>query len=241
MARKSGGKVRIKQIGPKGGAAAANPMADLAISPEDMIHLPPKQDSNTTHVWPMNQTFSVDYKRFITIYPTYLDSEKTTKQGRRISKTDAVPDPAVTEISEVLQKFNIRHVIQPFKGYSRDIESRWYNPGRVLVDMDDGVPLKLGLALSFDENSDSDDDIPILDMEEEGLKVTKKQLCREIAKRIPGMASRIQRLVEKERKEEEEKKKAKEATTVKRRNQGRVPKDNVNNKKNNRKKKGNKK
>jgi len=111
----------------------------------------------------------------------------------------------VTDISEVLQKFNIRHVIQPFKGYPRDIESRWDNPGRVLVDMDDGVPLKLGLALQFDENSDSDDEIPILDMEEDDLKVTKKQLCREIAKRLPGIASRIQRLAEEKRKAEDAK------------------------------------
>jgi len=207
---KNRGGVRIKQIGPKGGGAA-NPMADLTIPPEEMIHLPPKQDPNTTHVWPVNQTFSLDYKRFTTIYPTYLDAEKSTKRGRRISKSDAVDKPLVTEISEVLQKFNIRHVIQPFKGYPRDIESRWYNPGRVLVDMDDGVPLKLGLALKFDENSDSDDEIPILDMEEDDLKVTKKQLCREIAKRLPGIGSRIQRLAEEKRQAEEDKKKALEA------------------------------
>jgi len=201
-----GGRVRIKQHGPKGGGAAAlNPMADLAIPPEEMIHLPPKHDPNTTHVWPMTQTFSLDYKRFTTIYPTYLDSKKSTKQGRRIAIADAVEKPFVTDISEVLQKFNIRHVIQPFKGYPRDIESRWDNPGRVLVDMNDGVPLKLGLALQFDENSDSDDEIPILDMEEDDLKVTKKQLCREIAKRLPGIASRIQRLAEEKRKAEDAK------------------------------------
>merc|ERR1719148_7947 len=97
---KKGGGVRIRQLGPKGGSAALNPMADFAIPPEDMIHLPPKQDSKMTHVWPLRETFTMDYKRFAIIYPTYLDSTKTTGQGRRISQADAVPNPAVTEISE---------------------------------------------------------------------------------------------------------------------------------------------
>ena len=85
--------------------------------------------------------------------------------------------------------------------------------------MDDGVPLKLGLALQFDENSDSDDEIPILDMEEDDLKVTKKQLCREIAKRLPGIASRIQRLAEEKRKAEDAKE-AQRKKTLKPRQKG---------------------
>ena len=56
MGKKAGGRVRIKQLGPKGGGAAGlNPMTDLVIPPEEMIHLPPKQDSNTTHVYPMSK------------------------------------------------------------------------------------------------------------------------------------------------------------------------------------------
>ena len=57
MGKKSGGRVRVKQIGKPAGAAGLNPMADLAIPPEEMIHLPPKQDSNTTHVWPISKWF----------------------------------------------------------------------------------------------------------------------------------------------------------------------------------------
>ena len=34
----------------------------------------------------------------------------------------------------MLQSLRLRHVIEPHKGYSRDVESRWYNLGRVLVD-----------------------------------------------------------------------------------------------------------
>lgn len=218
MPKKSGGRVRIKQMGPKGGASAAalNPMADLAIPPEEMIHLPPKQDSKTTHFYPMTQTFTMDYSKFSAIYPTYLDSKKSVKHGRRLGVSDSVDTPTVEDISVVLQACNIRHVIQPFKGYPRDMDSRWYNPGRVLVDMDDQVGLKLGIAL-IDKNDGSienedDDDVPELDMDEDGnIPITKKQLCRELAKRIPKLPSRIRRLVEEKKREEEERKKAKEA------------------------------
>jgi len=205
-------RVRLKQLGPKGGSAAAlNPMADFAIPPEEMIHLPPKMDSKTTRVWPMMEVLTMKYDQFTVIYPTYLDSTKTAKLGRRISRSDAVPNPAVEDISAVLQTCNIRHAIQPYKGYPRDVESRWYNPGRVLVDINNDVALKLGLGLEGNSNNsvgDDEDDIPILDMGGDTMTVTKKQLCREIAKRIPKMPSRIRRLVEEKKKEEEEKKKA---------------------------------
>jgi signal recognition particle subunit SRP19 len=45
----------------------------------------------------------MDYKRFSCIYPTYMDSEKTVKQGRRIAAKDAVPNPTVIDIGQALQ------------------------------------------------------------------------------------------------------------------------------------------
>lgn len=55
MGKKGGGRVRVKQIGPKGGMPT-NPLADLAIPPEEMIHLPPKPDSNSGFlIWPMSK------------------------------------------------------------------------------------------------------------------------------------------------------------------------------------------
>eukprot|EP00568_Trieres_chinensis_P011422 CAMPEP_0183308200 /NCGR_PEP_ID=MMETSP0160_2-20130417/20385_1 /TAXON_ID=2839 ORGANISM="Odontella Sinensis, Strain Grunow 1884" /NCGR_SAMPLE_ID=MMETSP0160_2 /ASSEMBLY_ACC=CAM_ASM_000250 /LENGTH=136 /DNA_ID=CAMNT_0025471985 /DNA_START=35 /DNA_END=441 /DNA_ORIENTATION=+ len=133
---KKGGKVRVKQVGPK---APVNPLADLVVPPEEMIHLPPKPDSNITHIWPMSETFTMDYKQFHAIYPTYLDATKTVKLGRRIAASDAVPDPSVQEIGEALRAMNVRHAVQPYKGYPRDAESRWDNPGRVLVDLGDAA------------------------------------------------------------------------------------------------------
>eukprot|EP00544_Gedaniella_sp_CCMP2646_P006265 CAMPEP_0202480480 /NCGR_PEP_ID=MMETSP1361-20130828/454_1 /ASSEMBLY_ACC=CAM_ASM_000849 /TAXON_ID=210615 /ORGANISM="Staurosira complex sp., Strain CCMP2646" /LENGTH=214 /DNA_ID=CAMNT_0049107919 /DNA_START=11 /DNA_END=655 /DNA_ORIENTATION=+ len=185
MGKKSGGRVRVKQVGPK---APVNPLDALSIPPEEMITFPVKPDTNVSQIWPMNETFTMDYKRFSCIYPTYMDSEKTVKQGRRIAAKDAVPNPTVIDIGQALQIMGIRHVVQPYKGYSRDVESQWDNLGRVLVDMEQPTP----------EIYDADDD-NIMD----DAKKSKKKLLKEIAKLLPSLPSRIQRL-EKEKKELEE-------------------------------------
>lgn len=46
----------MKQVGPKMPANMTNPLADLAIPPEDMIHLPVQPDSNSGFLfWPMSE------------------------------------------------------------------------------------------------------------------------------------------------------------------------------------------
>lgn len=79
----------------------------------------------------------MDPSGFQCIYPSYLDSTKSVSKGRRIGAEKAVPNPTVSDISQVLQTLNIRHVLQPNKGYSRDIETLWDNPGRVLFEPTD--------------------------------------------------------------------------------------------------------
>ena len=194
--------MRIKQVGPKGPQGGLNPLADLAIPPEEMIHLPPKMDSSINHFYPMSETFTMQYKNFPCIWPTYIDSSKTGKEGRRIGKEDAVEGPTVHEISEVLQSVGVRHVIQPYKGYSRDTESRWYNQGRVLYDLE-----QLNLKGALEEAVVEEGDVPNLEMED----MNQKQVWREIAKRIPSMPGRIRRLADEKKAEEEAKKKAREA------------------------------
>lgn len=76
----------------------------------------------------------MDPTGFQCIYPSYLDATKTVKQGRRIGSEKAVPAPTVSDISQVLQTLNIRHVLQPNKGYSRDPETLWDNPGRIIFE-----------------------------------------------------------------------------------------------------------
>lgn len=141
MGKKRAGAVRVKQMGPKGGVPK-NPMdmmptmEDFAIQPEDQIHLPPTPDRAYSIVWPIQETFSMKTDTgFQIIYPSYMDADKTVKLGRRLAKEKAVPKPTVSDISLALQALNVRHVLQPYKGYSRDPTTLWENPGRVVVDM----------------------------------------------------------------------------------------------------------
>lgn len=76
----------------------------------------------------------MDPSNFFIIYPSYLDSSKTMKQGRRIGVEKAVDTPTAQDLSDALASLNVRHVQQPNKGYSRDQTTLWDNPGRVKVD-----------------------------------------------------------------------------------------------------------
>lgn len=55
---------------------------------------------------------SLDYSRFLIIWPNYINSNKTLVEGRRISKEAACPDPLVSEMSEICQHFRLRHVVE---------------------------------------------------------------------------------------------------------------------------------
>jgi len=224
MGKKGGGRVRVKQMGPKGMGAPINPMAELNnIAPEDQIVFPPRPDSNVTHIWPMSATFTLHYKEgFSSIWPTYLDSTKTTRRGRRIAAADAVPEPTVQDISEALQTMGIKHAVQPFKGLPADTRSRWDNPGRVLIDMEEakekigsGCASSGGSAGAASEGFDADA-VPDMDGVLGGGGSgalegnTKKALIREIARLIPTLPGRAQRLEAKKKQKELEEQKDKE-------------------------------
>lgn len=200
----------MKQMGPKGGGMM-NPLADMA--QQEPIVLPIKPDPTTTYFYPRNQAYSMNYKNnsnFNCIWPTYMDASKTVKEGRRIGKERSVNCPTVEDISEVLQDMGVRHVMQPFKGYPRDVESRWDNPGRVLYDMtqmERNMELRLQqLEHDNDEEGNENNDVPNLDDDDDDFVVTQKQVWKLIAGKIEGMPGRKQRLEEKKRLEEEEKK-----------------------------------
>ncbi len=222
MGKKGAGRVRIKQVGPKG---PINPLADL--TEQEPIFLPPKPDSNITYFYPRNQAFTMNYKNnpnFPCFWPTYIDSNKTVKEGRRIGKENGgcVDCPTVEDISEVLQDLGVRHVIQPLKGYPRDVESRWDNPGRVLYDMTQMEVMIRRRAVEATprivEINDDDDDIPILDDDADNdsdAPVTQKQCWKYIASKIEGMPGRKQRLQDKKKAEEEEKKRLRDEARMK--------------------------
>jgi len=170
-------RVRGKQVGPKN-PAAANPLAGLAVPPEDLIQPPRRGDPSASIPWPITVS-AMDTSTFITIYPTYIDSTKTLKQGRRLPAAQAVASPCILDLSDACRSLSLRHVVQPWKGFSRDVESRWYNPGRVKVDLSSANA------------------------------ATKLELLKEIALTIPLMASRKKRVEEKEMKLKMEEEKAK--------------------------------
>jgi len=102
--------------------------------PEDMVTPPPEPDRNFQMFWPIQESFSMDPANFFCIYPSYLDSSKSVKQGRRIGVEKAVDTPTTQDLSDALASLSVRHVQQPHKGYSRDQTTLWDNPGRVRVD-----------------------------------------------------------------------------------------------------------
>lgn len=213
MGKKGGGRVRVKQVGPKG--PPINPLQDLMVPPEEMITLPPKMDPSITNFWPLSQTFTMKYKSFPCIWPTYIDSTKTTKLGRRISKVDAVDNPTVQDISEVLQSLNVRHAIQPYQGYPRDTESRWYNQGRILYDLKQ-MAERTGGIVNVSSSSDTTgagaaidlDDIPVLNDDTDGENMTQRQCWKLIASKVDKMPGRIARKLQQKKELEEEARKS---------------------------------
>lgn len=65
------------------------------------------------------------------IWPVYIDSEKSKKEGRKISKKNAVSAPKLREISNAAKKLNLNPEVENNKSYSR---SWWETSGRVSVD-----------------------------------------------------------------------------------------------------------
>jgi len=66
-----------------------------------------------------------------TIWPVYIDSKKTKKEGRRISKENAVSSPKLREITKAAEKLHLNPEVEKYKSYSR---SWWESSGRISLD-----------------------------------------------------------------------------------------------------------
>ncbi|GMH57311.1 hypothetical protein TrST_g8287 [Triparma strigata] len=211
---KKGGGVRVKQIGgPKGGMnpSAMNPQKMMQEAMGDMMKsgmnnkalMMPQipDDRSVLQKWPLNRSCQNEpHDKWQVVWPSNLDSNKTTKEGRKVGKTVGLPKPTLSDISEALQKIGIRHAIEPYKFLPRDPASKWDNFGRVRVE------LKTYL--------DDDDPDPIPVHPEISCKNDLyKVLCREIGK----LDSRKVRLEVERRKalQEEEERKKEEAERIK--------------------------
>lgn len=75
----------------------------------------------------------------ITIWPQYLDENLSLKEGRKISKEDAVKQPTINEIERALKRLNLQYSLQKENAYP----GKWYEKsGRVLVEWE-GTKLEL--------------------------------------------------------------------------------------------------
>ena len=72
----------------------------------------------------------------ITIWPAYIDSDKTQKEGRKISKEDAVSNPKIQEINKAAKKLNLEPEINRNASYPK---SWWENSGKILINLNDSL------------------------------------------------------------------------------------------------------
>jgi len=148
MGKGKGGQGRVIVKTPKGMPTQAameemknfDPMKEMMsamMSDDAPSDYPPQSPANPDMQirWPERSTKNTDVSMWIKVYPTYLDSSKTRKLGRRIGTDIAIDKPTLQDITEALTTLSIRHVCEPGKKYGRDPESHWFTPGRVLVEL----------------------------------------------------------------------------------------------------------
>lgn len=79
----------------------------------------------------------------ITIWPAYIDSDKTQNEGRKISKENAISNPKLQEINKAAKKLNLEPEIDRNKSYSK---SWWENSGKVLIRLNDTLTKREALV-----------------------------------------------------------------------------------------------
>uniref|UniRef100_A0A7C8YWF4 Signal recognition particle 19 kDa protein n=1 Tax=Opuntia streptacantha TaxID=393608 RepID=A0A7C8YWF4_OPUST len=94
-------------------------------------------------------------KKWMILYPVYINSKKTIAEGRRISASKACENPTVIEIGDCCKHLNVPYVVEPDKAYPRDFMQR--GRVRVLLKGEDGalmnpeIPSKKQLMLRIAE------------------------------------------------------------------------------------------
>lgn len=74
-------------------------------------------------------------RRFICIYPAYLNNKKTIAEGRRIPISKAVENPTATEIQDVCSAVGLNVFLEKNKMYSREWNRDVQYRGRVRVQL----------------------------------------------------------------------------------------------------------
>ncbi|KAF2312690.1 hypothetical protein P3X46_027973 [Hevea brasiliensis] len=76
-------------------------------------------------------------KKWVVLYPVYINSKKTIAEGRRISATKACENPTCAEISDCCSHLKLPFAIEIDKAYPRDFMQ--IGRVRVLLKKEDGT------------------------------------------------------------------------------------------------------
>jgi signal recognition particle subunit SRP19 len=68
------------------------------------------------------------------LWPVYIDSAKTQKEGRKISREQSVKDPQLKEIFKAARKLKLNPKTENDKSYPN---SWWENSGRVIIEIEE--------------------------------------------------------------------------------------------------------
>ncbi|KAL6188400.1 hypothetical protein ACLB2K_039793 [Fragaria x ananassa] len=83
-------------------------------------------------------------KKWVVLYPVYINSKKTVAEGRRISLEKACENPTCAEIGDCCSHFKVPFAIEIDKAYPRDFFQR--GRVRVLLKKEDGTPYNPAIA-----------------------------------------------------------------------------------------------
>ncbi|KAF7851456.1 hypothetical protein BT93_L3883 [Corymbia citriodora subsp. variegata] len=78
-----------------------------------------------------------DVKKWVILYPVYINSKKTIAEGRRICAAKACENPTCAEIADCCSYLKLNSVIENDKAYPRDFMQR--GRVRVLLKREDGT------------------------------------------------------------------------------------------------------
>ncbi|XP_050216064.1 signal recognition particle 19 kDa protein [Mercurialis annua] len=76
-------------------------------------------------------------KKWVVLYPVYINSKKTIAEGRRICTTKACENPTCLEIGDCCSHFKLPYAIEIDKAYPRDFMQ--IGRVRVLLKREDGT------------------------------------------------------------------------------------------------------
>ncbi|CAH9131815.1 unnamed protein product [Cuscuta epithymum] len=83
-------------------------------------------------------------KKWIILYPVYINSKKTIAEGRRISVSKACENPTCAEIQDCCNHLKVLSTIETEKAYPRDYMQR--GRVRVLLKREDGSLYNLAIS-----------------------------------------------------------------------------------------------